>query len=53
MEAARAESRIASLRGVEGGHSINNLLGTQRALHTLGVRYITLTHDSDSLVTAA
>lgn len=47
MEAARSEGRIASLMGAEGGHSINNSLGTLRALHTLGVRYMTLTHNDN------
>ncbi|WP_326629764.1 MULTISPECIES: dipeptidase [unclassified Streptomyces] len=47
MEAARAEGRIASLMGAEGGHSINNSLGTLRSLHTLGVRYMTLTHNDN------
>ncbi|QNE76947.1 membrane dipeptidase [Streptomyces finlayi] len=47
MEIARAEGRIASLMGAEGGHSINNSLGTLRALHTLGVRYMTLTHNDN------
>ncbi|WP_052488717.1 dipeptidase [Streptomyces sp. 150FB] len=47
MEKARAEGRIASLMGAEGGHSINNSLATLRAFHTLGVRYMTLTHNSN------
>ncbi|WP_077192608.1 dipeptidase [Streptomyces lydicus] len=46
MEAARADGRIASLMGAEGGHSINNSLATLRALHRLGVRYLTLTHNN-------
>ncbi|MDT0415396.1 dipeptidase [Streptomyces sp. DSM 41982] len=48
MEAARASGRIASLKGAEGGHSIANSLGTLRAFHALGVRYMTLTHNSNT-----
>lgn len=47
MEEARGEGRIASLMGAEGGHSINNSLATLRALHALGVRYMTLTHNDN------
>jgi membrane dipeptidase len=39
--------RIASLLGMEGGHSINCSMGTLRAMYALGVRYMTLTHNDN------
>jgi microsomal dipeptidase-like Zn-dependent dipeptidase len=37
--------RIASMAGIEGGHSIGGSLGVLRMMHALGARYLTLTHN--------
>jgi membrane dipeptidase len=38
------EGRIACLLGVEGGHMVENSPAALRIFHTLGARYLTLTH---------
>ncbi len=47
VERARAAGKIASLIGMEGGHSIEDSLANLRRLHALGARYMTLTHSEN------
>jgi membrane dipeptidase len=48
VESVAARGRIASIIGVEGGHSIGSSLGVLRLLAELGARYLTLTHWDDT-----
>jgi len=51
IQHARKQGKIASLIGVEGGHSIENSMANLHRLFDLGARYMTLTH-SDTLTWA-
>ena len=47
VERAFKGGKIASMIGMEGGHSIDNSLATLRMMHTLGAGYMTLTHGAN------
>ena len=44
VDRAFKAGKIASLIGMEGGHSINNSMATLRQMYAVGARYMTLTH---------
>jgi membrane dipeptidase len=48
VERIHRNGKIASMMGMEGGHSINNSLDTLREMYRLGARYMTLTHSKNT-----
>ncbi len=48
IERIRQAGRIASLVGMEGGHSIHNSLAALRMLYAAGARYMTITHTANT-----
>lgn len=48
VERIAAHGKVASMIGVEGGHSLGGSLGTLRVLAELGAGYLTLTHNDDT-----
>lgn len=49
IQRVHTAGRIASMLGMEGGHMIREGLGVLAQFYELGVRYLTLTHNCNTL----
>jgi membrane dipeptidase len=48
VERAWKAKKVASLMGMEGGHSVGDSLAVLRQMYALGARYMTLTHSKNT-----
>ncbi len=48
LESAMADGKVASMLGMEGGHSIGSSLAVLRQMYALGARYMTITHSANT-----
>ncbi|XP_048505223.1 dipeptidase 1-like isoform X2 [Athalia rosae] len=48
IETTWKNGKLASLIGIEGGHSLDSSLAVLRLYHELGARYVTLTHSCNT-----
>ena len=48
VDRAVADGKIASMLGMEGGHSIGSSLAVLRQMYALGARYMTITHSRNT-----
>lgn len=53
VKRAHKAGKVASMIGIEGGHQTSDSLGALRNFYELGARYLTLTHNCDSVFATA